>query len=183
MKKIVGLFLIVILFDSYTISTSYTISKDTDKIVWSNDYQLQWKDFAGSVKDQNGMDAMTACVVEPKKDKEGNASIICYFDKKSSWRIKKKETDNLLRHEQYHFNLSEIFTRKIRKEVIEKKAEYASKEFNKIFKKIWKDCEKEQRKYDKETNHSRVSEEQSRWETEIDKQLQELNDFSNPIIN
>lgn len=81
MKKILGLFLIVILFDSYT------ISKDTDKIVWSNDYQLQWKDFAGSVKDQNGMNAMTTCIVEPKKDKEGNASIICYFDKKSSWRI------------------------------------------------------------------------------------------------
>lgn len=177
MKTFIGLFLAVILL------AGYTISKDTDKIVWSKEYQLQWKDFKGPVKDANGMSAMTSCIVEPQKDKEGKVSISCYFDKKTSWRIKKQETDNLLRHEQYHFNLAEVFTRKIRKELIEQKTDYASKDFDKIFKKIWKECEKAQKKYDKETNHSKVTEEQSRWEKDIDNQLQELNDFSNPVIN
>ena len=177
MKKIVGFCLTVLLF------TSYTISKDTDKILWSKDYQLQWKDFKGPVKDPNGMSAMTSCIVEPQKDKEGKVSISCYFDKRTSWRIKKQETDNLLRHEQYHFNLTEVYTRKIRKEFIEKKVDYASKDFDKIFKIIWKECEKAQKKYDKETKHSKVSEEQLRWEKDIDDQLQELNDFSNPVIN
>jgi hypothetical protein len=176
MKTLIGIFLIS------TLLVSFTIPKDPNKLLWSQDNQLQWKDFAGPIKQIDGIDAWTAYLIEPIVE-EGKSYINCYFEKKKSWRIKKKETDYLLRHEQYHFNIAEVHARKMRKEAIDKKLELNSKEFAKIFKDIFKDCEKTQKAYDKDTNHSKIPAEQSKWESDIDKQLQELNNFSNPMID
>ena len=176
MKTISVLFFIAILF------AGFIIPKDSNKILWSKDYQLQWKDFAGPVKQMDGMDAYTSYTIENNND-SGKFSIKCYFDRKKSWRIKKKETDYLLSHEQYHFNIAELYTRKMRKEVIENKIKFGSKEYNKTFKNIFNDCTKAQKDYDKNTKHSMNKEEQAKWEKDVDTQIQELNEFSNPYID
>lgn len=176
MRKILGFLFVAILFAGYIIP-----SKDSNKILWSKDYSLQWKDFKGPIKQDEGFDAMTAYVIESGKEK-GKFGIFCYFEKNKSWHIKKKDTDSLLIHEQYHFNLAEVYARKIRKQIIEQKLINDPKQIEKAFKDNLRILEKEQKVYDKETNHSKISSAQAKWEKDIDRQLQELNDFSNPLV-
>ena len=175
MKTFIGL-LLTILF-----SVAYIPSKDNNKILWNKDYSLQWKDFKGPVKENAGYDAMTAYAVESGKE-NGKYGIFCYFDRSKSWRVKKKETELLLKHEQYHFNLAEVYARKIRKQIIEMNLLKDPKQLDKVFKDNLKQLEIDQKAYDKETNHSKVPETQTKWENDIDKQLLELNKFSNPLV-
>ena len=175
MKTLVGFFIITILL------TSYTTPKDSTKILWSKDYQLQWDDFRGLSKQSTGVDASTECMIDFHKV-DNKYGVFCYFIKNKSWRIKKKETDYLLKHEQYHFNIAEVYARKFRKEIIESKLISNPKELEKADKENFNELMKTQNSYDKETNHSRIAEEQEKWEKDIDKQLEALNDFSNPFV-
>ncbi|MBA3705307.1 MAG: hypothetical protein H0W84_05250 [Bacteroidetes bacterium] len=174
MKRVLGLLLTISVLVAF-------VPMDFNKILWSKDYSLQWKDFKGPVKQDEGFDAMTAYSIESGKEKN-KFGIFCYFEKNKSWHIKKKVTDSLLKHEQYHFNLAEVYARKIRKQITEEKLLKNSKLLEKAFKDNLRTLEKVQKIYDKETNHSKISTEQAKWEKDIDKQLQELNDFSNPLV-
>ncbi len=174
MKRFLGLLFAATLFAGYIIP-----SKDSNKILWSKDYSLQWKDFKGPARENAGYDAMTAYSVESGKEND-KFGIFCYFEKNKSWRIKKKESDFLLKHEQYHFNLAEVYARKIRKQIIELDLLKDPKQLDKVFKENLKQLEIDQKAYDKETNHSKIPEPQVKWEKNIDEQLQELVNFSNP---
>lgn len=175
MKAFLGLLL------TATLLVSFTTPNDPNKILWSKDYLLQWKDFKGPIKQIDGIGAFTAYIIEFHKE-DNKFGVFCYFKKNKSWRIKKKETDYLLKHEQYDFNLAEVYARKLRKQIIELNIINNTKELDKVCKKNFKELEKTQKTYDKDTNHSKITEEQAKWEKDIDKQLQELNDFSNPLI-
>jgi hypothetical protein len=175
MKTILGLLIVILIW-------GFTPSKEKNKIYWSKDNPLQWEDFKGPKVNMEGIDAWTVYYIDQIQE-EGKTYIKCYFDTKESWRNKKKENDYLLRHEQYHFNLAEVFARKIRKEIIETKVKFGSIEFKKIFNKNFLDLKKMQNAYDKDTKHSRINEEQAKWESKIDQQLQELIEFSNPMID
>ncbi len=160
---------------------NFTSQDKINKIFWSKNIPLQWKDFMGSPKQNQGFAAMTSYCIETAEE-EGRVYINCSFDKKKSWRIKKKESENLLRHEQYHFNIAEVYARKMRKTIIDHKTRLGAKEFTKIFKSTLNECETAQKKYDKDTNHSIIFQEQTKWENNTDKQLEELSNFSNPLI-
>jgi hypothetical protein len=162
---------------------SYSQKKNKGKILWTKDYQLQWKDFTGSTHPGEGIQAWTSSTIASEFEKDGNFHIYCFFDKKKSWRIKKEESDALLRHEQYHFNLTELYTRKIRKALKEKNIKAGSREFQKIFKEYFREGDKAQIKYDKDTKHSKTISEQSRWETEIDNELLELDEFGDTDVD
>ncbi len=72
----------------------------------------------------------------------------------------------LLRHEQYHFNITEYHSRLMSKYLNKKKAHSAEDyelELKNIRERMWK----MQEKYDKETNHSLNTEQQSFWENKI----------------
>jgi len=168
---------ILVLLLTACISSSYTIAGDSNKILWSNDYQLQWNDFKGYPQKMEGIEAWTAYFIDCRQ--EGNKfGIFCYFERNKSWRIKSKENDYLLKHEQYHFNIAEVYARKLRKQMIVSDLKELNKEFNKNY----KEMEKVQKAYDKETNHSKNPEEQGKWEIEIDRQLKDLSDFADPFI-
>jgi hypothetical protein len=175
MKTPSGIFLSIIFL------LGFTLPKDSDKIVWNKDYKLCWNDFKGSPKNMDGIDAYTQSGIELQVD-NNQCNVICSFDKKKSWRIKKKETDYLLSHEQYHFNICEIYARKLRKQIIELNLIHNQKELNKTFYLLLNESSKKQIIYDKDTKHSRNQEMQLKWEKDVDQQLQELNAFSESKI-
>ena len=88
----------------------------------------------------------------------------------------------MLSHEKYHFNIVEIFARKIRKDVIEKSiSPDSTDQFNNYISKLWVEVENMQSDYDNETNHSLNKIAQQNWQTKIDKKLESLQAYKSII--
>ncbi len=154
-------------------------SKDT--IYWSVSRKVEWKDFKGKPDKSTNLLAMTqagigyevACINGDLKLK-----IYCYFNVNKSW-TKERESDELLAHEQLHFDITELYTRKLRKKLSEVADPCGKnvKELDKIYQSNFKECAKAQDLYDKETNHSLNEQKQQEWEEKIAKELKELEKY------
>ena len=99
-------------------STTGAIQDNEEKILWLPDRKLTWNDFKGvSRGNRGGIMAETAGEIVTEKsywlDGVPKFEIHCYFLKNKSWTI---TSDSLtLEHEQIHFDIYEVYTRKIRK--------------------------------------------------------------------
>ncbi len=172
--------LILVLF-----STSLQVG---DTIIWSKEKNLTWKDFQGKVPAQDPHVSLSRVEIryESQVDKQGKMTmnIESVFIKNLSWVKQDRKSDHILRHEQYHFNITEVWARKLRKEIVSKKwnTKTFEKEFNTLFKKMMAQTLKEQKRYDDETNHSKVFAKQSEWERDIDTELSNLKDYNSITV-
>lgn len=90
---------------------------------------------------------------------------------------------SLLRHEMYHFRITEIFARKCRQELSELK-QFPSKQTLDHIMDFQKTMEREmQYRYDDESYHSYIMKEQKRWEKKIDSLLTLSEKYKNPVIS
>lgn len=160
---------------------------DSDKIYWSQNVRLKWDDFKGKPDNSQIYDASTESTVkcDLKGDQRGvTITAVCFFEKSKSWVKKGKRGDTLLKHEQGHFDLAELYTRKLRKAM--KEASFTDKnvnsEFRTIYQKYVGDLKKEQARYDKETHHSTIYEKQKEWEARIAEELNAMNAYSGSVI-
>ena len=152
-----------------------------------NGIQLTWSDFKGRAVKNSPYAANTSSGFSFNTELDGDSLKIfmyCEFHKNESWVKKKSENESLLKHEQGHFDLTEIYCRKIRKEIKGGRFEISSvnKEIAKILKKENKALNVAQKKYDKETNHNLNAENQLKWDRFIDEELNSTMDYQNPII-
>ena len=161
-----------------------------DKIKWKADRPLSWKDFKGKHETNTGLHAFTYTEIALKMlDHESPDSllfeVICTFDKTKSSVLKGKETDSLLKHEQGHFDLGEIYTRLIRKKISETvfKSATISQQLNTIYKACFDQYVKEQDKYDLETDHSMNGASQGLWNIAIQRRLKELEKFGHTAVS
>lgn len=164
---------------------NYKIHENT--IEWSKERKLTWLDFKRKPSsDITPFGAETNCILALKsntvsliskpKIKVTN-SFYCY----ESW-VKTKNLKNnvLLEHEQMHFDLSEIYARKLRKIISESKFNTFNlvKETNRLFYEYFDLNKERQILYDKETKHGTDSLEQNKWKKMIETELQQLNEFA-----
>lgn len=91
---------------------------------------------------------------------------------------KKSNSIDLFTHEIYHFKITEIFARKIRKEITQNNINNKSIIENVVEKNINLE-NKFQKKYDYDTFHSYVYNEQKKYEKLIDSILNSLNKYKN----
>jgi len=175
MKKSNYLNILLILF-----SLSFFAADNNLKIIWSADYRLKWEDFQGKPDLKYEGDALTSSgiIYECEYKSESNKfkfNIICYFDKKKSWVKKDKNTDYLLNHEQVHFDITEVFARRLKKELGERTFTTANvkREVSAIYNRIMKEWTAEENLYDKETKHSKIKEKQKEWNLKVANQLEE----------
>jgi hypothetical protein len=169
------------------VSTGFKVVPDNDKIYWSPNVHLNWDDFTGTPNNAETFDASTETSVKcdlKGDDKNVTITIVCFFEKSKSWVKREKKGDTLLKHEQAHFDLAELYTRKLRKAM--KEAKFTSKTINSEFKKVYQkyigDLKKEQDRYDKETRHSIIYPKQKEWEARIAQDLNAMNEFSGSVI-
>lgn len=87
----------------------------------------------------------------------------------------------LLSHELYHFRITELFVRKA-KERVSKLKGYDLDEIEKIIDQIWFEEREYQKKYDYDTFHSYVFNEQKKYEKVVDSSLNLLSKFEKPKI-
>jgi len=161
---------------------SFGWQTDRNTIQWEAGHRLGWDDFK-SIPDESATNAaLTSSSINFKynysSDKGFSYTIACLFEKKSSWgRVK---TDYILAHEQGHFDIAEIYARKLYKTIkaYNFNPATAQKEVPAMYRKIMKDLAAMQNQYDSETDYSREKEEQAEWFVKISQQLNSLKTFA-----
>jgi hypothetical protein len=149
-------------------------------VTWTNKKQLEWSDFSGPVKDSSHFDAESFAEVRFTYTfnslQDFHFDVTATFNKNTSWYKKEAQSPLLLKHEQLHFDIAELFAKKL-------KAEFESFPYTENFRKEIADLfEKKklqyhlmQDKYDQETSHSLNLEKQRLWEFAIRDELRKMN--------
>lgn len=149
-----NIFLLIFLFTVFTFNSAY--SQDT--INWRPNYILKWEDFQGKADSSSEFGAITYAATQysfKSSDTSFHTKVFCYFDKRVSWvRVK---SDIGLIHEQGHFNIAELFARKLRKAFKSYKFNTVTvrQDLRTIFDRIVKERDLKDKLYDKETDFSR----------------------------
>lgn len=187
MKSIISIFILFVLlsfrFDRGNNMVDYTQNQN-DQILWSKNKKLSWDDFQGQPDSTSVFNANTSVIVDySHKMSESTIeyNIYCYFLKKSSW-TKKNTSKKLLVHEQLHFDIAELVTRKIRKAFTLYQSQNL-KETQIYIDRTNYDFYVEELsnlnlKYDSETNHGLVANKQQEWEKKIAAELKKLEAYS-----
>ena len=182
MKNI--LFLLFFLFEL----NSFGQKPERQLIKWSNSDLLKWPDFKArpnrAIKAFAQTESQIQFAFQQNSETKFEVTLQSYFNPKGSWV--KEESDYLLNHEQKHADITEVYTRMMRKEIaqsIYKSANSFRKEVVKIYEKKMKEMNSFQRAYDKETNHSIDKEKQNLWDQRINLKLIELKEYSNATLN
>lgn len=150
--------------------------QDEDLVKWSSDRKLRWTDYLAEPDTRSGAAASTSTQIGFEyhvRDNNLTYTISCKFSKTKSWG--RYKNDYILSHEQGHFDIAEIFARKLNKEV----KEYLSKSrnhegLNPIYTKLMNEKREMQEDYDIETNHSINKAKQAEWNEKIEEMLNEL---------
>lgn len=173
--------LVIIAFISFSFNSAF--QKEDTVIYWQTDRKLTWDDFQGEVPTNTNLSAMSHTGMEHNYTFKNNILEIdaqCSFEKLKSWSKINNRTDALLKHEQGHFDITEIYIRKFRKQITE--IEFNSKNIHEKFennmRKINSEYNNCQNLYDKETNHHINQKKQAEWEEKIANDLKELEAYS-----
>lgn len=157
-----------------------------ERIAWSEDTYLTWADFKGTPENENTYVATTNSGISisfSSKTIDGVKSIkfliTSYFYPQRSWYMEGAVNDVILKHEQTHFDISELFARKLRKKLSVLKAD--DPDLKQKTQSIYAQNEQErvnyQKLFDWETNHSTVPEEEAIWEKKVADALKAYDDW------
>lgn len=156
-------------------------SPGEELMTWNANRKLNWNDYKANPDPTTGAAATTTTylTIEYKMSNESfQFKIKSFFSKDLSWGLHR--TDYILQHEQGHFDIAEIFARKLYKEMssyVFNKRTY-QKDLNKIYEGVVQEKTDFQNNYDRETNHSIDKEKQAMWLVKIKNLLREYEDFA-----
>lgn len=153
-----------------------------DSIPWDKNYRLKWSDFKGRPDMLSKEDAACAASIYVRgfRDK-GLPNFLVYnsFMKSDAWTSDSTSV-MLLQHEQLHFDIAEVYARKIRKAVdsLRRKQIKSTDSYSIEITKLLSMFETTGKLYDEQTSHGTYGNQQSEWEQKILKELQSLNDYA-----
>jgi hypothetical protein len=177
MKRLIGCLLLLPGFQVLSLAQTSV----EEMIDWKPNRPLAWKDYQGSPDPDSDAAALTATYIGIDysiNEKGFTWKIQCRFSKTRSWG--RAMTDYILLHEQGHFDIAEIFARKLNKKMTEYRFDKNSykTDLRSIYTSITTEKENFQDQYDRESDHSRKKEEQAKWTRKIAEMLNELKDYS-----
>lgn len=166
----------------------FTISliQKPERLVWEEERLLSWEDFKGSpdyllnfaATTNSGMSHSYTLDSEGVLDKS-RSEVLAHFYSTFSWYKPADTTAAILRHEQSHFDITEMHARKLRKRIEQYNFTVNSKE---EIKQLYQLTEQErvatQRLFDKETEHSRLMNYERLWEKRIKDSLKKYRDYT-----
>lgn len=163
------------------------LQKESEIIGWSKSSPLNWSDFKGGIDVKNIHDAISTCDIFFKYRRVSDTlrlTVRCDFHKYKSWVKTEKQTKYLLKHEQGHFDIAELYTRKLRKSYSTFKFTRSNykNELNNLYQKVNAEKLNRQTMYDAETNHSQIKNKQIEWDKRIYTELEELNAYNDSCI-
>mgnify|MGYP006909075997 CR=1 FL=1 len=173
----------------YTIAILFVLCwhPTVESIRWSQDYQLQWSDFKGRPKHHSDAVAITASGLSvgltattlKRELLDYSITVEAHFYPQQSWYLKGQVNNVVLAHEQLHFDITELYARKLRQEI--EQAHFTlniKKELEVLRKQVDKALKQTQSRYDSECDFSRNPEAQKRWRVFIDEELAKLSSYS-----
>lgn len=170
-------FLIAFLFSG----THFWAQEERDKVFWEKN-GLTWINFEAQPNANSSFHANTNAGLSYSWGLKNDNGVIeleyevkSYFNKKGSWVKRGSKNEYLLKHEQVHFDITELHARKLRKKLSEINVNTLGKEPREVLNKYYKVIEKErglmQQKYDRETNHSLNKNAQLKWQEFVETEL------------
>ena len=174
----VGFFLLVLLA-----LIEKGIFKSEEEVIWDAENELTWEQFKGFTRPFTRFDAgiNSYFTYDVKSLGFDSIEVKSVMFPGVSWV--KTQDDYLLRHEQYHFNLTEAIARKFRKDIMERICDSINDEYlSSSHRSFLQELYSYQDKYDFETNHSIIIEKQKDWEYIIDSMLNAYSYYVNPLI-
>ncbi len=149
------------------------------EIEWSSERKLTWDDFKGTPNTEAFPETLavtnSSIGFEPSSFnlfKDGKLFVRAVFINHGSWFLDKGKTDYVLRHEQIHFDITEIYSRMLRKAFVDANiTTMNSSKAISIFENIKEQWEGRQNKYDNETKHGKKKETQEKWEAIVELEL------------
>lgn len=159
----------------------------SQKIYWTEGTKLKWSNFKSKINNQRGENvvAYTNCgwiysYVRSSNPKSSiKIKIETVFNEDKSWKDVKRINNYVLLHEQKHFDVAEVFSRKLRKEVAEKikTGNDFDKYFQTIYNRILKEYQDFQKAYDGDTQNGIVEEKQSEYNRIIAEELENYKSY------
>ena len=175
-----------VVFILFLMSFQFLVAQD-EELSWSANEKLTWDNFKASPDYSHPYAAITysgmsygfsADVINGEV--YVNYNVNCFFVANKSWVKRRYLGDKeLLKHEQLHFDITELFTRKFRATLSKMTfTDNVKAEIKAVYKRITNEKVSFQEKYDLETDHSKNEAAQKRWQLNIDLELQKLLEFA-----
>jgi len=151
-----------------------------ERFEWSEGRLLQWSDFKGApdsleswaASSSTGMSQGYEANSEGFINKEA-VVVKAYFYTDYSWVRHSRKSRHLLGHEQTHFDITEVYARKLQKLV--KETVFTSNgvaELKALYNQIEQERVATQKLFDKESEHSLNHQEEIKWELKVKRWLQ-----------
>lgn len=156
----------------------FSSENDPIKIPWNANQKLTWADFQGKPELRSGYVATTNSGISfSYSTRNGevltNFEVHSYFYPETSWYIPSQVDQNILNHEQTHFDISELHARMLRKMISEANfTKKIKKEIDVIYKKVEISRREMQHNFDAETDHSKNKDKEKQWELYVLKELE-----------
>jgi hypothetical protein len=174
--------LLLLLMPLFSSSQNRSLSAMHDEMLeWNPGRKLTWNDYKGNPDPLSDAAASTTTLLTISYNIRSNDfsyKIESTFSTTRSWGLHK--TPYILSHEQGHFDIAEIFARKLHKRMMEYRFDRRNyeKDLKKIYQEILDEKAEMQNDYDRETNHSINKEKQVEWLKKISKMLDEYQEYA-----
>jgi len=161
-------------------------STNEETMTWNETRKLTWADFKADPNMQSDAAALTASGITfgysvkntGSRIIDFSTSVDAHFYPNKSWYLKDKSDDYILKHEQLHFDITELYARKFRQQLTRLVVNQNVKEqMNRLHITINEALNETQKRYDSQTNHSINAEMQEQWQNFIASELKVLDQF------
>lgn len=165
----------------FSLSAAQAQEAGEDALTWSAGRKLTWSDYKASPNPKSDAAATTSTSLSIDyhiSASEFSYTIKSWFSRSRSWG--RNKTDYILSHEQGHFDIAEIYARKLHQRMSAyrfNKNNY-QKELNRIYNEVADEKAAVQKQYDRETRHSIDEVKQAEWLKKISQLLEELKDYA-----
>lgn len=159
-------------------------STPPETIAWSAQRPLTWADFKARPQATERLAALTSGNIDVQvgcKDFVFSSTVRAVFLPQESWvRDPAKASASLLRHEQLHFDITELHARMLRQKLntVKLNCERLQPAFGTLTKTYFAAWQREEGRYDQETNHGLNAEKQKFWEMQVQQRLALLSSFA-----
>lgn len=151
-------------------------------IVWDENKKITWNDFTSTKELPKNISATIFSNIKCDiYSLDKRIEVYAYMDKTKSKKLENFDlNEEMLKHEQYHFNITEYFARLLRKDLIAIGTNNISeKTIKKVLEKHHTNLFKMQRSYDSLTKHGEGIIQQPLWEIKIDTLLKKYSKYKN----
>lgn len=180
-----------ILFKLFLLGFTLIGWSQNSQMPWLYGKSLSWDNFRGPLNTSSKMAAETHSGISYEASIRRNSERIeiefrvqAYFVPEKSWKTPNKQTAALLRHEQIHFDITELYARMLKKAFAEYDypKEFDQSLLDELFSKNQHQLDSVQNQYDEDTDHSLFEEGQKLWEQFVDDSISRFRNYAGPTV-